>query len=252
MKFKVLTGVSFGVVLLGSAVAHIPASWVWQQIPAVQGLDVGGISGTLWQGRASQIRWQGKNFGRLQWDMHVLSLLAARLQFDVRFGQGSDMNLTGRGLVGYSSQGAFAENLLVSLPAREVMRNVPMALPLTVAGNLELTVRDYQFAAPYCAELNGALAWSAANVGSPMGGVNPGPVLADLRCDQGKVLADIRQSSTEVSSEFALSLEPGNRYTLNGWFKPGAEFSPQLGQQLKWLGNPDPKGQYKITYSGRF
>ena len=251
MKYKLLLGTSFGAVLVGSLVAHIPASWVWQQAPTVQGLDISGIRGTPWQGSASQLRWQGKNFGRVQWDMQILPLLTGKVKMDIRFGQGSEMNLQGRGLVGYSSNGPFAENLLISMPASEVVKYSPTALPVVVNGNLELTLRDYQFAAPYCAQLDGALAWTAAQVSSPLGALEPGPVIADLTCDQGKLLADVAQSSDDVASEWQASLAPGNTYTLSGWFKPGAQFPPQLGQQLKWLGNPDAKGQYKISYSGR-
>ncbi|MGF1725847.1 type II secretion system protein N [Photobacterium nomapromontoriensis] len=251
MKYKLLLGTSFGVVLAGSLVAHIPASWLWQHAPAVRGLEVSGIHGTPWQGAASQVRWQGKNFGRLQWDMNLWSLFTGKIQLDVRFGKGGDMGLSGRGGIGYRSSGPFAENLLLSMPAKEALRFAPMALPITVAGNLELTLRSYQFAQPYCEQLDGALAWTAGQVSSPLGGLKPGPVIADLSCDQGKVLATVDQSSADVSSEWQATLAPGNSYTLAGWFKPGAEFPAQLAQQLKWLGSPDPKGQYKINYSGR-
>ncbi|PSW13126.1 type II secretion system protein N [Photobacterium sanctipauli] len=252
MKYKLLLGASFGAVLVGSLVAHVPVSWLWQQAPKVQGLEVSGLSGTPWQGAASQVRWQGMNLGRLQWDMRVLSLFTGKVKLDVRFGQGSEMNLAGRGMVGYQSAGPFAENLLVSLPASQIVNYAPMTVPVSLAGNLELTLRNYQFASPYCAELDGALAWTSGQVNSPLGALNPGPVIADLACEDGKVLANVEQASADVSSEWAATLSPGNRYALVGWFKPGAEFPAQLSQQLKWLGNPDPKGQYKIDYNGRF
>lgn len=251
MKYKLGLGVTFGTVLLTSLVAHVPASWVWQQVPPVRGLNISGLSGTPWQGMATQVQWQGKSYGRLQWDMAPLSLLSGKAVFNVRFGQGSDMNINGRGIVGYSTSGPFAENLLVSMPAQQVMTFARVSLPVTVAGNLELTLRDYQYQAPYCSVLKGSLAWTAGNVSSPMGGVNPGPVIADLNCEQGKIAAEAAQSSADVSSEWQAVLATDQRYTLNGWFKPGAEFPAQLGKQLKWLGNPDPKGRYKISYNGR-
>lgn len=251
MKYKLGLGVSFGAVLMTSLVAHVPASWVWQQVPPVRGLSVSGLSGTPWQGMATQVQWQGQNFGRLQWDMSLGSLFSGKAAFNVRFGQGSEMSLNGRGLVGYSASGPFAENLLVSLPAQQVMKYAQVPVPATIAGNLELTLRDYQYQSPYCSVLNGSLAWTAGTISSPLGGLNPGPVIADLNCEQGKVTADVNQSSADVASEWQAELATNQRYTLNGWFKPGAEFPPQLGQQLKWLGNPDPKGRYKINYSGR-
>lgn len=251
MKYKIGLGVSFGAVLVASLVAHIPANWVWQQVPPVRGLKVSGMSGTPWLGSASRVEWQGQNYGRLQWDMRIGSLLTGKAAFDVRFGQGSDMSLNGRGLVGYGSAGPFAEKLLVSMPAQQVMKYARVAVPATVAGNLELTLRDYQYQSPYCSVLDGSLVWSAGSVSSPLGELKPGPVIADLKCDQGKVVAAVNQDSKAVSSEWQAELAKNQSYSLNGWFKPGAEFPPQLGKQLKWLGNPDPKGRYKINYSGR-
>lgn len=251
MKYKLGLGVSFGTMLVVSLVAHLPASWVWQQVPPVRGLDVSGMSGTPWQGAASQVKWQGKNFGRLQWDLRLGSLLTGKAVFNVRFGQGSEMSLSGRGTVGYGGNGPFAENLLVSVPAPQVMKYAQVPLPATVTGNLELTLRDYQYQAPYCSALDGSLAWTAGTISSPLGGLEPGPVIADLSCQQGKVVAAVNQSSPDVSSQWQAELATNQRYTLTGWFKPGAEFPSQLGQQLKWLGTPDPKGRYKINYSGR-
>ncbi|MGF1759067.1 type II secretion system protein N [Photobacterium sagamiensis] len=251
MKFKLALGTTFGAVLIGSLIAHVPASWLWQQMPPVKGLMVAGISGTPWQGVASQVRWQEQNLGRVQWDMSLAALLTGKASFAVRFGKGSDLAFDGRGTVGYGTSGAFAENLLVSVPAQNILKYARAPIPATVTGNLELTVRDYQYQAPYCSALDGSLAWTSANIRSPLGEINPGPVIADLGCEQGQLTAQASQSSADISSDWQASLAVNQSYSLNGWFKPGAEFPPQLGQQLKWLGNPDSKGRYKIAYSGR-
>lgn len=251
MKFTLALGTSFGAVFIGSLIAHAPASWLWQQIPPVNDLKVTGISGTPWQGMASQVRWQDQNLGRVQWDMNLGALLTGKASFAVRFGKGSSLEFDGRGTVGYSTSGPFAENLLVSVPAQNVLNYAPTPIPATVTGHLELIIRDYQYQDPYCSVLDGSLAWTSGKISSPLGGVNPGPVIATLGCEKGQLTAQASQSSADISSDWQASLAANQNYTLNGWFKPGAEFPPQLGQQLKWLGNPDSKGRYKITYRGR-
>ncbi|OAN19219.1 general secretion pathway protein GspN [Photobacterium jeanii] len=251
MKYKFLLGTSFGVALLGSAVAHIPASWLWLQAPMVPGLSISGIQGTPWEGRASQVRWQQYQLGQVQWQFNASALFTGKVAFSVRFGQGSEMKLTGRGIVGYGTAGAFAENLLVSLPAPEIIKYARLPAPVTVDGTVELTVRDFHHAMPFCQTLDASVAWSAANITSPLGAINPGPVIADLTCDQGKLMAKANQSSPDVSSDWQASLAPNYSYTLLGWFKPGAEFPSQLGQQLKWLGDPDGKGRYNLNFNGR-
>ncbi|WP_305420525.1 type II secretion system protein N [Photobacterium leiognathi] len=251
MKFKLAIGTTFGLVFIASAIAHVPANWAWQQAPKVSGLSLTGIKGTLWQGSASRLVWQNQNLGQVSWDMSVGSLFTGKAAFDVRFGQGSDMQLQGSGTVGYSMAGPFAKKLLVSVPAANAMQYAKVPVPLTLTGNLELTVRDYVYTAPYCKTLNATLAWAEGSASSPMGNINPGPVFADLNCQEGAIAAKAAQSSEDVSSDWQASLAKNNSYSLSGWFKPGANFPEQLSQQLKWLGEPDSKGQYKINYSGR-
>ena len=179
MKFKLAIGATFGVVFIASTIDHLPANWAWQQAPKVQGLSLSGIQGTLWQGSANTVVWQNQNLGQIQWDMKLGSLFKGKLAFDVRFGRGSDMQLQGSGIVVYSTSGPFAEKLLVSVPAANAMLYAKLPVPLTFTGNIELTVRDYVYAAPYCKTLNATLAWAQGNASTPMGNINPGPVFAD-------------------------------------------------------------------------
>lgn len=251
MKGKLAIGATFGVVFMASAIAHLPANWAWQYAPRVKGLALSGIKGTLWQGSASRVVWQNQQLGKIAWDMQLFRLLTGKLAFDVRFGQGSDMQLQGRGTVGYGLSGAFAEKLLASIPTANVAKYTTLPVPVTLTGNMELTVRDYRHAVPYCHSLDGTLAWIEGSASTPMGTLSPGPVFADLSCQQGGIVAKVAQSSDAVSSDWQFSLTPNHRYQLTGWFKPGAEFPAQLSQQLKWLGDPDTKGQYKITHAGR-
>ncbi|HIF9462062.1 type II secretion system protein N [Photobacterium damselae] len=252
MKFKLALGASFGAVFIASAIAHIPASWVWQQAPAVPGLTVTGISGTVWQGRADKVSWQQQSFGQAYWDVNVLDLLTAKVSADVRFGQGSDMALRGRGEVGYTlSGGPYAKQLMVSLPAQQALNYAKLPIPLTATGHLELALQEYQFAVPYCKGLTGTLTWSQPKVGTPMGDLALGQAKADLRCVKGNLQASVKQSSADVSSEWSATLDQRQNYQVSGWFKPGANFPTALGSQLKWLGNPDSKGQYRINQQGR-
>ncbi len=122
---------------------------------------------------AANVRWQNQPFGRLHWDMRFGRLLHGELAFDVRFGQGSEWQLQGQGLVGYSSADPFAEKLLLSMPAAQAVSQAQLPVPITVKGNLELTVRDYHYAAPYCKTLDATLAWVQGAAETPMGTIKP-------------------------------------------------------------------------------
>lgn len=110
MKRAVLYVVIFIVCFSVSLIMGLPVSWVLQQAPTVKGLDIQGAHGSVWQGQASSVRWQRQNLGQVNWDFQWSSLFTGKAEFSVRFGRGSDMNIRGRGLVGYSlSDGLYAE-----------------------------------------------------------------------------------------------------------------------------------------------
>ncbi|MCV5649451.1 type II secretion system protein N, partial [Escherichia coli] len=75
-------------------------------------------------------------------DFQWSSLFTGKAEFSVRFGRGSDMNIRGRGLVGYSlSDGPYAENLVASIPASKAVEQARLPVPVGVDGQLELDIR---------------------------------------------------------------------------------------------------------------
>lgn len=128
-KYGLLFSVIFIVFFSVSLLLHLPAAFALKHAPAVRGLSIEGVEGTVWQGRANNIAWQRVNYGSVQWDFQFSKLFQAKAELAVRFGRNSDMNLSGKGRVGYSMSGAYAENLVASMPARNVMKYAP-AIPV--------------------------------------------------------------------------------------------------------------------------
>ncbi|WP_413113154.1 type II secretion system protein N [Thaumasiovibrio sp. DFM-14] len=252
MKYKLLIIVSFVAVLLSSMIAHLPVSWLYSQFPVVRGLNVDGLEGTVWQGRASNVRFQKNNYGHVQWQLSAWKLLLGDAQFQVRFGRGSDWNISGRGVVGYDVSGPYAENLMASMPVTQLMRFSPMPLPIDLDGNLELALQRYRFATPYCEQLDGKLFWQSGGISTPLGDIEPGNAFADLRCDGGNVIAVAEQASSSLNSQWNLSVNTRQQYQLEGSFFPGEAFPDGLRSQLRFVGQPDNNGRYPIKFTGRF
>jgi general secretion pathway protein N len=253
LKYGLLFSGIFIVFFSVSLLLHLPAAFALKHAPAVRGLSIEGVEGTVWQGRANNIAWQRVNYGSVQWDFQFSKLFQAKAELAVRFGRNSDMNLSGKGRVGYSMSGAYAENLVASMPARNVMKYAPaIPVPVSIAGQVELTIKHAVHVQPWCQSGEGTLAWSGAAVDSPVGSLDLGPVIADITCEDNTIAAKGIQKSEQVDSEFSASVTPNQSYTSAAWFKPGAEFPPAMQSQLKWLGNPDSQGKYQFTYQGRF
>ncbi|HGH6026875.1 TPA: type II secretion system protein N [Vibrio mimicus] len=251
MKRAVWYSALFSGVLLTSVVVHLPAQVVIKQLPLPEGLELNSVEGSLWQGKAAQVRWQGMNLGDLNWDSRLSALLLARAEADVRFGRGSSAQLRGKGIVGVGLNGPYADDFLLSLPAAQAMPWLPLPMPLMAQGQLELTVHQYRFGDPYCQQAAGSLVWSAAQVESPIGALDLGTVVSDFTCQESVLNLKGGQKTAQVSSEFSLSLQPDNRYQAQAWFKPEASFPESLSAQLKWLPQPDNQGHYPFNQQGQ-
>jgi len=241
----------FIVAFIASLIVYLPAGVVISRLTLPSQLLLNGVEGTVWQGSIKQVRWQNDDFGELQWRVKPSALLSAKLEASVRFGRESDLNLRGKGEVGYGLEGAYASNLVLSMPVDEVLKRAPMPVPFVAKGQLELTVQNYTYQSPYCLNAKGTLAWSQAGVESPFGNLDLAQTIADVTCENSTLNVKGSQNSTQVSSEYSAQLSPNYRYQANGWFKPRTDFPKSLADKLKWLPRPDSQGRYQFKQQGR-
>ncbi|GAD87945.1 MULTISPECIES: type II secretion system protein N [Vibrio] len=253
ISFKKLFGYSFLllIVFLCSVIVHLPAKFALEQAPRINGLSISGVSGTLWKGTAKEVTWQQYGLGEVNWDLQGWKLLQGKAELNVRLGRNSALDLTGRGTVGYSFDGPYASSLILSMPAKQVLKYVDVPAPVSVDGQLDLAVKDYQYASPWCQSGSAKLVWNNSKASSPMGDLDLGNIVSDVTCTDNQLTAKGNQETAQVSSQFTASLHSDMSYDLDAWFKPGAEFPQKLGQQLKWLGEPNGQGHYPFVYSGR-
>lgn len=238
-------------VFIVSLVAHMPAALVVKYLPLPPQLKISGVSGTIWQGSSSNVTWQRNSLGEVDWDVDVLPLLWANVESQVRFGRGSELGLRGKGLVGYTFGGPYAKNLIVSMPAEKLMSLANTNLPVTLGGQMELSVRHIDFADPQPESKVGTLVWNESFLGSPIGNLKLGPVIADLQYENNQWSLVGKQNNAQLTSEFSGQLNNRSGYSVKGWLKPGADFPTDLVNQLQWLGKPDNQGRFHFNHSGR-
>ncbi|MFD2179134.1 type II secretion system protein N [Veronia pacifica] len=249
MKRKISLSLLLIVVFTVSLVAHLPARLAVNYLPASMGVRLAGVDGTVWQGTAKQVSWQNKPMGRLSWEVHLLQLFLGKADVSVEL-RGGVNGLDGKGHVGVSFGGPYATDFILSAPAEMVLRNVPAPIPVTATGSVNLVVKRYEFASPWCKELDGRLNWVNGAVSSPVGDISAGDAMANLSCNAGSLSVRGDSKSASLTSNFSLELAPDQSYKVDGWFIPGSEFPNQLRQQLSWLGQPDSNGRYPLKFNG--
>ena len=65
------------------AIVTLPAQIALSRLESF-GVRAAGVSGTVWNGRTQVLTVNGVHLGGVEWDLHVLTLFAARLNADVR------------------------------------------------------------------------------------------------------------------------------------------------------------------------
>lgn len=252
MKKKILITLLVVMAFLVSLVVHIPAQFVLSQFPLPPQLSLNGATGTIWKGRLVSAQWAQYQLGEVSWSIQPSKLLAGNLQAQVRFGRGSDLNVKGRGIVGYGVSGVYAENFVASMPVDTALEFAPnLPVPLDLTGQIELSIKHFDYAEPYCQSGEGALVWNTDTIGTPLAELNVGPVVADISCQDSTLTLKGNQQSEQVESEFSLVLKADSSYDTQAWFKPRQAFPSALQQQLKWLPAPEDNGRYPFSYQGR-
>ena len=70
-------------------------------------------------------RWHEQQSRRIELAFAVvLTAQAPKPRVAVRFGRGSDLDVRGKGMVGYTFSGPFAEDMVVSAPAEKVVQSL--------------------------------------------------------------------------------------------------------------------------------
>ena len=234
-----------------SVIAHTPASFALKYIPIIRGIMVESPSGTIWNGEAKNVRWKGYNLGEIRWQFSPKKLLEGKANYHIRFGKGSDFKAMGKGNVGYGFSGLFADSVVLSMPAKNVLQQLNLPLPMNVEGLFELSISDYYYAQPWCQSASGTLVWNGSKIASPVGELDLGSIITDLTCEDSKIMLTGEHDNQQISAAVDLVLENNLSYKANGWLKPNAYFPAEMNSQLKWLAAPNNKGQYTFNYAGR-
>ena len=227
----------------------VPASIVTSVIPD-DTMKIGGISGTVWNGRARVIEVANVQLTGTRWELHPLHLLLGRLALTVET-QMLGNSIDGEVRVGITGTTS-VRNLNSVGPLGPVTRlmNIPQG-----GGDLnvridELTIRD---------------AWPTVAVGVvrignlPLNiiGVAAGPTgsyevafTADPVPDDGRVVGELTDLGGPLSLSGQIAFDPPNSYELTARVKGAAGAPSDLVRGLALLGPADADGNHELTMTG--
>jgi general secretion pathway protein N len=233
-------------------IAYIPASHVVSYVqnsnPKLP-VAIGQIEGTLWTGKVDKIITQGIVMNNLRWELSPWSLLLGKASIDLNGGkirESEQAYVKGNISVSlFNLQNISAHKLTLFLPARSVMAQVPLPVPVTADGRFRVNVEEFEFN-NVCVSLIGKGSWLKGTVSGPSGVIDFGNFDANLACEEEQFAIQI-QPANKLNLDAKVLLSVAGKYKINGRFKPSDDMPKEVQQAANFFGAADNDGFRKIN-----
>ena len=241
LKWTVVCLFVYGIFL----VVKLPASQVISRVQLPPGVSVNAVSGTIWNGQAQQVIAHGLPLNRLSWQLDALPLLWGSVSAQVKGGNMRTVDeISFKGQVQFAKNSLRGEDLQAYLPTNLVISLLPLPFPVQADGRFRIQLEALAYA-DGCQTLRGKGQWLKAEVRGLSGQIVLGNFDAQLSCDQGDVLLEIKEPNSFGLS--AIARVPKNmQFSVQGKFKPDADLPKEVLHAAQFFGKPDGKGYYPL------
>jgi len=231
--------------------ANIAVSMAKPYLP--KQLSLGAVSGSLWQGSVTQLRFKDRNqeqtFNNLSWSISASSLLMINLVADIKFGNIRQKDeYSGKGTIkfGLLSKELRVSNANVRAPVSLLMAQANLPLPINAKGRITVKVKEYQLGEPYCKMLNADISTQQLQIQGLSGWFAIDELAAKGKCKSGEVTFAVSKEN-DLGLQLDIVLAAKNKFTVDGFIKPKANMPKDVHDAVKFLGRPDPQGRYKVS-----
>ena len=226
-----------------SAYSFARESLLEQKVP----IKLYGLNGSVWQGSADVMIYDGKRFDAVAWEFHPMDLLTANLTLSVRL-KGEDLALKGR-----VSQSFFGETRLQNVQANVSAMELLALLKIPAVkldGKFSLNVPLMTVTGKVPTYIQGKLLWSDAESKFPQK-LSLGDLYANLSTgDDGKITATLGDGGGPLELSGNLELDKNGKYDLKGLFAAREGRKSTLGRSLGFVGRYDSTGKIPFNQSG--
>lgn len=226
--------------------ATLPAGWVTQRITAANpAIQVYGVQGSVWQGRAAALVVRGWRIDDIAWELSSWRLLTgqARLHW-----QATGATLHGDGVLWRRLWGdeLGLEEVHVRLPVAAVTRL--MQLPgINPQGTLRIDLDQLRASGQWTQALGGTLTWERAALSDTL---LLGDIRAELGMQEQEIQALIKDQGGPVAIDGLLRIKPDGAYRLEAALGARDSNDDGLNATLRLLGQPGPDGRVRVEQTG--
>lgn len=241
MKRLIIAGlITFMIVMI----ATFPARVAYNLLAPPE-IQLSGISGSIWNGTASEGKAAGAYIQNLAWQIRPLALLSGKLAFTAsgnpaagtmhtEIAVGLDGKLTLSDFVGSVpldlvhqsfQQGGIRGDVLMQLDTLVIENGKPVAAQGTI------TVTD--FFAPLL---------SNSKIGD---------FRADFQTTDAGIVGTVEDTAAVLDVSGTITLTPDGSYTFIGDVGATSQTPRSITDQLRYLGSPDERGQRQFRFEGQ-
>lgn len=246
MKRTVLLIICAVLVFAGLVIARLPASWV---MPGPKsGMACSEVAGSVWDGTCTGLTVQQQPIGDLTWEIHAMRLLAGKINADVVVTRPTG-SIRGNVESGFDKK-IVARDLLVDLPLDpELAAGLPPNLR-GLRGKVHAQVAYLQLDGQIVRAIEGVVEAHDLSDGDQKWGsysVTFPPPTTGAPVGQLKDLG-----SGPLAVEGSIRLTPAPGFDLEGLVAARPSASPELVQNLRFLGSPDAQGRRPFSLESSF
>jgi len=228
-------------------IVKLPAVHVLSKIQLAEGVSVNGISGSIWNGHAQRAQVNGLPINDLNWSLSFIPLLLGEISADIKGGNIRDVDqISANGHISFSGQRLQADALLAYIPTNLVLSLLTLPIPIKADGRFKVQLNEVDYEAG-CQVFNGKGQWLNANYTGSTGIIDLGNFDADLDCQDGSIIVDVKQPNS-----FGLTAKatiPANmEFKIEGRFKPEANLPKEVHQAAQFFGKKNADGYYPIEF----
>jgi general secretion pathway protein N len=245
LRWWLLGAVAYLVFLGATLPARYLADRAMRQLP---GLELNGVTGSVFSGAAADVRWRGTSLGGMAWRFDWLAPLSASFGYRVHL-QGESQELATRMDMGMGHR-LYLRGVDGRLPVATVMAWLPLP-PRALAGSLTLHLDQLSFKEGSLRSAQGEVDLDEAVLSWPATATLGSFRMLLIPAADG-VDAEVSDVASPLRLNAKLSLSSGGAYHLAGTLAakdPGDSATRSL---LAGLGNPDSTGQYPFDFKGQW
>jgi len=217
---------------------------------ALPQLQLGGIEGSVWSGRAQSLVYRKALLGEMSWKLSPLALFIGKAQVNALL-QSQDGYLQSNVSTPLAGGNIALNDIQGQLPISELTRFTPY-IPVALDGTVSLDMNEVSVAADgHLLRADGTLIWHQAAMKAPQA-LDFGDLQVVLHTeDEGKVSGDISDRGGPLKVKGTVTLSPDRSYRINATVAAAPNAPASLVKSLGWLGKPDGQGRYRLNYNGK-